>query len=374
MERQRVPGHMRQTFDPTVYEHPIKGRDLVSWRTVDLKKMKWWLEEESWQDQLTDADSTAFSKTYENVVATLETRKDELRAMRDHPQTMSDRTELREFRRSYTGRPGRKRPRHRHPGKKKRRGHGMEEWGEDPLGFRHGDGMLHAEHWHPHMAHEHMHAHHQHYHPAGYGHSHTGMYTHGMPQAPYAPQHARHGQPYQPFQQGFIPAYGLYPQAFASSYGRYPAGFVPHQWQFPTGYASTSQQGAAFEAGHQQGACNCGFGGGFGSGFGAGFGAGLSAQQPMPPQKEGPDLYAVLELTKTATDEEIAKQSKKLKIKWHPDRNKEDGAEEKFKLVNEAARVLTDARRRKCYDETGKTTDSEFEGWERMQQAGGMGM
>jgi hypothetical protein len=102
-------------------------------------------------------------------------------------------------------------------------------------------------------------------------------------------------------------------------------------------------------------------------------------QQPQQGRKEGPDLYAALGLTKDAKKEEIVKEGKKLKMKWHPDRNKEKGAEEKFKLVNEATEVLSDEGRRKYYDQTGDTNMNNYKEWEKMQKryenmGGGFGM
>ncbi len=67
------------------------------------------------------------------------------------------------------------------------------------------------------------------------------------------------------------------------------------------------------------------------------------------------DLYAVLGLKKNATTAEIKKTYRKLARKYHPDvnpGNKE--AEEKFKGISEAHEVLSDAEKRKIYDEFGE--------------------
>ena len=63
------------------------------------------------------------------------------------------------------------------------------------------------------------------------------------------------------------------------------------------------------------------------------------------------DLYSVLEIEKTATNEEIKKSYRKLAMKYHPDRNWGDAqAEIKFKEINEAYSILSDENKRKQYD------------------------
>ena len=65
------------------------------------------------------------------------------------------------------------------------------------------------------------------------------------------------------------------------------------------------------------------------------------------------ELYKVLGVSKKASDEEIKKAYRKLAMKYHPDRNKEDGAAEKFTQINEAYAVLSDAEKRAHYDRFG---------------------
>ncbi len=58
------------------------------------------------------------------------------------------------------------------------------------------------------------------------------------------------------------------------------------------------------------------------------------------------DYYAVLGVKKTASDAEIKTAYRKLAMKYHPDRNQGNKkAEEKFKEINEAYAVLSDAKR-----------------------------
>ena len=65
------------------------------------------------------------------------------------------------------------------------------------------------------------------------------------------------------------------------------------------------------------------------------------------------DYYEVLEISKNANKDEIKNAYRKLALKFHPDRNKSPGAEEKFKEISEAYAVLSDDEKRTRYDTYG---------------------
>lgn len=65
------------------------------------------------------------------------------------------------------------------------------------------------------------------------------------------------------------------------------------------------------------------------------------------------DYYEILGLDHSASKEDIKKAYRKLALKYHPDKNKEKSAEEKFKEISEAYAVLYDDEKRKMYDQYG---------------------
>jgi len=68
----------------------------------------------------------------------------------------------------------------------------------------------------------------------------------------------------------------------------------------------------------------------------------------------GRDYYTVLGLERGATQEEIKKAYRKLALRFHPDKNKDPGAEETFKEIAEAYEVLIDSDKKHAYDTFGE--------------------
>lgn len=65
------------------------------------------------------------------------------------------------------------------------------------------------------------------------------------------------------------------------------------------------------------------------------------------------DYYDILGVQKGASKDDIKGAYRKLALQYHPDRNKDQGAEEKFKEISEAYAVLSDDEKRKRYDTYG---------------------
>jgi curved DNA-binding protein len=70
-------------------------------------------------------------------------------------------------------------------------------------------------------------------------------------------------------------------------------------------------------------------------------------------------LYETLEISENASAAEIKKAYRKLARQYHPDVNKEKGAEDKFKEINSAYEILSDKKKKAQYDQAG---DSMFGG------------
>ena len=81
----------------------------------------------------------------------------------------------------------------------------------------------------------------------------------------------------------------------------------------------------------------------------------------MPMAATKRDYYEVLEVTRTATGEEIKKSYRRLAVKFHPDKNPDDPqAEEQFKELGEAYDVLMDDQKRAAYDRFGHAAFAQF--------------
>jgi curved DNA-binding protein len=74
------------------------------------------------------------------------------------------------------------------------------------------------------------------------------------------------------------------------------------------------------------------------------------------------DYYKILGVERNASEDDIRKAYRKLAMQYHPDRNPNDKqAEERFKEINEAYQVLSDAKKRSHYDRLG----SDYSSWQQ---------
>ena len=70
------------------------------------------------------------------------------------------------------------------------------------------------------------------------------------------------------------------------------------------------------------------------------------------------DYYHVLEITRSASDDDVRRAYRRLARQFHPDLNPSQEAEERFKEINEAYEVLSDTNRRATYDRFGHAASS----------------
>jgi curved DNA-binding protein len=82
------------------------------------------------------------------------------------------------------------------------------------------------------------------------------------------------------------------------------------------------------------------------------------------------DYYEALGVSRDATADQIQQAFRTLARKYHPDVNKDPGAEDRFKEINEAYHVLSDPETRKRYDRFGEDFRRVPEDWEEQARAG----
>ena len=70
----------------------------------------------------------------------------------------------------------------------------------------------------------------------------------------------------------------------------------------------------------------------------------------------GRDFYAILEIPRDATQDQIRQAYKKAALKWHPDKNPDnvEEAQKKFQDISEAFQTLKDPEKRAIYDKYGE--------------------
>ncbi len=87
------------------------------------------------------------------------------------------------------------------------------------------------------------------------------------------------------------------------------------------------------------------------------------------------DFYETLGVARNATPEDIKKAYRKLAFQFHPDRNKDAGATERFKEISEAYQVLSDPNRRASYDQFGHAgaNGAAGRGFDGFEGFGGLG-
>ncbi|CAM9197128.1 unnamed protein product, partial [Ectocarpus fasciculatus] len=105
-------------------------------------------------------------------------------------------------------------------------------------------------------------------------------------------------------------------------------------------------------------------GGGGGPAASGGFGGGGDGMKTpargsgvaRSPKIDSESYYRRLGLPSNASEDAIKKAFRKLALKYHPDKNKSDGAAHSFRLVSEAYRILTSPDSKQQYDRTRRYT------------------
>src|SRR3989344_3028188 len=82
------------------------------------------------------------------------------------------------------------------------------------------------------------------------------------------------------------------------------------------------------------------------------------------------DYYDLLGVPKSASEADLKRAYRKKALEWHPDRNKDPKAPERFKEITKAYEILSDPKKKEVYDQYG---DSAFQPGSGNQQQGQYG-
>ena len=85
------------------------------------------------------------------------------------------------------------------------------------------------------------------------------------------------------------------------------------------------------------------------------------------------DYYQVLGVPRSASQEDIRTKFRRLALEYHPDRNRDPSAQERFKEINAAYQVLSDPQKRAQYDRFGHVGAGRGSGFEGFENFGGFG-
>jgi len=83
------------------------------------------------------------------------------------------------------------------------------------------------------------------------------------------------------------------------------------------------------------------------------------------------DFYQTLGVSKSASEAEIKRAYRKLALEWHPDRNKDPKASEKFKEITRAYEVISDPKKKEVYDQYGEAAFAPGSGFGQQGPFGG---